>query len=59
MKDFFAEMVAPETVGWNDGAPSTTHAPFGGTKESGIGSKDESEGVEPYLETIYLSIGNL
>ena len=46
-------------VGWNDGAPSAAHAPFGGMKESGIGREGGSEGIEPYLETKYLSIGNL
>lgn len=46
-------------VGWNDGAPSAAHAPFGGMKESGIGREGGNEGIEPYLETKYLSIGNL
>ncbi|OLO38056.1 succinate-semialdehyde dehydrogenase (NADP(+)) [Alkalihalophilus pseudofirmus] len=46
-------------VGWNDGAPSAAHAPFGGMKESGLGREGGVEGMEPYLETKYLSIGNL
>jgi succinate-semialdehyde dehydrogenase / glutarate-semialdehyde dehydrogenase len=46
-------------VGWNDGAPSGAHIPFGGMKESGIGREGGFEGIEPYLETKYLSIGNL
>lgn len=46
-------------VGWNDGGPSAAHAPFGGMKESGLGREGGSEGIEPYLETKYLSIGNL
>ena len=46
-------------VGWNDGAPSAAHVPFGGVKESGIGREGGTEGIEPYLETKYLSIGNL
>ena len=46
-------------IGWNDGAPSAAHAPFGGMKESGIGREGGIEGIEPYLETKYLSIGNL
>ncbi|MEH7247414.1 NAD-dependent succinate-semialdehyde dehydrogenase [Neobacillus niacini] len=45
-------------VGWNDGAPSGSHIPFGGMKESGIGREGGLEGIEPYLETKYLSIGN-
>lgn len=46
-------------VGWNDGAPSAAHAPFGGMKESGIGREGGLEGIEPYLETKYISIGGL
>ncbi len=46
-------------LGWNDGLPSTAQAPFGGLKESGIGSEGGTEGIEPYLETKFLSIGNL
>ncbi|KGX84780.1 NAD-dependent succinate-semialdehyde dehydrogenase [Pontibacillus litoralis] len=44
-------------VGWNDGAPSAAHAPFGGMKESGLGREGGIEGLDPYLETKYLSIG--
>ncbi|MCY7753012.1 succinate-semialdehyde dehydrogenase [Bacillus haynesii] len=44
-------------LGWNDGGPSTVQAPFGGMKESGIGREGGQEGIEPYLETKYLSIG--
>jgi len=46
-------------IGWNDGGPSAAHAPFGGMKESGLGREGGIEGIEPYLETKYLSIGNL
>lgn len=45
-------------IGWNDGATSAAHAPFGGMKESGLGREGGSEGIEPYLETKYISIGN-
>lgn len=44
-------------VGWNDGAPSAAEAPFGGMKESGLGREGGSEGIAPYLETKYLSMG--
>lgn len=44
-------------IGWNDGAPSAAHAPFGGMKESGLGREGGQEGIEPYLETKYMSIG--
>lgn len=43
-------------IGWNDGGPSAAHAPFGGLKESGYGREGGVEGIEPYLETKYLSI---
>ena len=46
-------------IGWNDGAPSAAHAPFGGLKESGLGKEGGPEGIEAYLDTKYLSIGNL
>lgn len=46
-------------IGWNDGGPSAAHAPFGGMKESGLGREGGMEGIEPYLETKYLSIGDL
>lgn len=46
-------------LGWNDGAPSAAHAPFGGMKESGLGREGGVEGIEPYLETKYMSIGGL
>ncbi|MBI5974434.1 NAD-dependent succinate-semialdehyde dehydrogenase [Staphylococcus canis] len=44
-------------IGWNDGLPSAAHAPFGGMKESGYGREGGKEGIEPYLETKYLSVG--
>ncbi len=43
-------------VGWNDGAPSTAQAPFGGMKESGIGREGGQEGLDAFLETKYISI---
>ena len=46
-------------IGWNDGGPSAAHAPFGGMKESGLGREGGLEGIEPYLETKYMSIGGL
>ncbi|MFS0655892.1 NAD-dependent succinate-semialdehyde dehydrogenase [Bacillus sp. 179-C3.3 HS] len=44
-------------IGWNDGGPSAVQAPFGGMKESGIGREGGIEGIEPYVETKYVSIG--
>lgn len=53
---YMAENLQYGIVGWNDGAPSTVQAPFGGVKESGIGREGGQEGIEPYLEVKYLSI---
>lgn len=44
-------------IGWNDGVPSATQAPFGGMKESGIGREGGREGIEAFLESQYVSIG--
>lgn len=46
-------------IGWNDGAPTVAQAPFGGMKESGLGREGGIEGIEAYLETKYMSIGNV
>ncbi|GGE50243.1 NAD-dependent succinate-semialdehyde dehydrogenase [Pullulanibacillus camelliae] len=43
-------------VGWNDGVPSAAQAPFGGTKQSGLGREGGTEGIEEYLETKYVSL---
>lgn len=56
---YFQENLDFGILGWNDALPSTAQAPFGGMKESGIGREGGSEGIEPYLETKYLSIGNI
>ncbi|MFC7391841.1 NAD-dependent succinate-semialdehyde dehydrogenase [Scopulibacillus cellulosilyticus] len=63
---FFTESVSRGTkiseelqygiVGWNDGLPSTAQAPFGGIKQSGLGSEGGAEGIEEYLETKYVSL---
>ncbi|MBU8908697.1 NAD-dependent succinate-semialdehyde dehydrogenase [Desertibacillus haloalkaliphilus] len=44
-------------VGWNDGLPSVAQAPFGGMKESGLEREGGHHGIEPFLETKYVSIG--
>lgn len=43
-------------IGWNDGIPSATQAPFGGLKESGVGREGGHEGIEPYIESQFVSI---
>ncbi len=56
---YFQEHLDFGIIGWNDGLPSAAQVPFGGFKESGLGREGGIEGIEPYLETKYLSIGNL
>jgi succinate-semialdehyde dehydrogenase/glutarate-semialdehyde dehydrogenase len=46
-------------VGLNDTVPTVPQAPFGGWKESGIGREGGIEGMEAYLETKYVSVGNI
>jgi succinate-semialdehyde dehydrogenase/glutarate-semialdehyde dehydrogenase len=41
-------------VGVNEGVMSTTAAPFGGVKESGIGIEGSHLGMKEYLETKYI-----
>lgn len=54
---YLSESLQYGIIGWNDGAPSGAHIPFGGMKDSGVGREGGSEGIEPYLETKYVSIG--
>jgi succinate-semialdehyde dehydrogenase/glutarate-semialdehyde dehydrogenase len=51
------EKLEAGTIGINDGAPSTSNAPFGGLKQSGWGRELGSEGLEAFLETKHVSIG--
>ncbi|MFT4200238.1 NAD-dependent succinate-semialdehyde dehydrogenase [Gordonia sp. (in: high G+C Gram-positive bacteria)] len=43
-------------VGINRGIISDPAAPFGGIKQSGIGSEGGSEGIEEYLDTKYIAL---
>lgn len=52
-----AEQLEAGTIGINDGAPSTSNAPFGGMKQSGWGRELGSEGLDAFLETKHVSIG--
>ena len=52
-----AERIDAGTIGLNDGAPSTSIAPFGGLKQSGWGRELGSEGLDAFLETKHVSIG--
>lgn len=52
-----AEQVEAGTLGINDGIPTTSQAPFGGYKQSGLGRELGSEGLQAFLETKHVSIG--
>jgi succinate-semialdehyde dehydrogenase / glutarate-semialdehyde dehydrogenase len=51
------EQLEAGTIGINDGAPSTSNAPFGGMKQSGWGRELGSEGLDAFLETKHVSMG--
>jgi len=46
-------------VGINTGLISTTVAPFGGVKESGLGREGSKYGIDDYLEIKYLCMGGI
>lgn len=46
-------------VGVNEGIITTVEAPFGGMKESGLGSEGGRQGIEEYLDTKYVCVGGL
>ena len=46
-------------VGINEGVLSNPAAPFGGVKESGMGREGGRWGIEDYLETRYICIGDI
>ena len=54
-----AEQIEAGTLGINDGAPTSSHAPFGGVKQSGWGRELGTEGLEAFLETKHVSIGGV
>lgn len=43
-------------IGINTGVMSNAAAPFGGVKEAGLGREGGAEGIDEYLETIYLAL---
>ena len=51
------ESLEAGTIGINDGAPSTSNAPFGGMKMSGWGRELGTEGLDAFLETKHVSLG--
>jgi succinate-semialdehyde dehydrogenase / glutarate-semialdehyde dehydrogenase len=42
--------------GLNKGLVSNPAGPFGGVKQSGLGREGSQEGIEEYLETVYVVI---
>ncbi|WON76933.1 NAD-dependent succinate-semialdehyde dehydrogenase [Serratia sp. UGAL515B_01] len=46
-------------VGVNEGIISTEVAPFGGVKESGLGREGSDIGLDEYMETKYVNMGQL
>jgi succinate-semialdehyde dehydrogenase/glutarate-semialdehyde dehydrogenase len=54
-----AEGVEYGMVGVNTGLISTTVAPFGGVKESGIGREGSKYGIEEFMEVKYLCLGGI
>jgi len=43
-------------IGANLGVFSNAAAPFGGVKESGLGREGSYQGIEEFLETIYVAL---
>ncbi|MEL7533501.1 MAG: NAD-dependent succinate-semialdehyde dehydrogenase [Bacteroidota bacterium] len=54
-----AEALEYGMVGINTGAISTTVAPFGGVKESGIGREGSKYGIEEFVELKYMCWGEV
>ena len=54
-----AEQIEAGQIGVNDGAPTSSNAPFGGVKQSGWGRELGSEGLDAFLETKHISIGGV
>lgn len=46
-------------LGINQGIVSTPAAPFGGVKQSGLGREGGREGIEEYLDTVYVGIAGV
>ena len=54
-----AEALEFGMVGVNEGSFSSVTAPFGGIKQSGIGREGSKYGIDEYLETKYICLGNM
>ena len=54
-----AERLESGMVGVNTGLISTTEAPFGGVKQSGLGREGSKYGIDEYLEIKYVCLAGL
>jgi len=54
-----AEALEYGMVGINTGLISTAEVPFGGVKQSGLGREGAAQGIDDYLETKYLCLGDI
>ncbi|MDE2567217.1 MAG: NAD-dependent succinate-semialdehyde dehydrogenase [Burkholderiales bacterium] len=54
-----AEALEYGMVGINTGLISTAEVPFGGVKQSGLGREGGAQGIEDYVETKYLCLGDI
>ncbi|CAG2222159.1 ALDH5A1 [Mytilus edulis] len=54
-----AEKLEYGLIGVNEGLFSMTEAPFGGWKESGLGSEGSKYGLNEYLEIKYVCLGGM
>jgi succinate-semialdehyde dehydrogenase/glutarate-semialdehyde dehydrogenase len=50
-----SDKIASGMVGVNRGVVSDVAAPFGGVKQSGLGSEGGTEGIDEYLDTKYVA----
>ena len=53
-----AEKLETGMFGLNTGLVSNPAGPFGGVKQSGLGREGSIEGIEEYLETVYVGIAD-
>ena len=54
-----SETIEAGVVGINEGITTTEVTPFGGYKESGNGREGGKEGLDEFLETKYVCVGNV
>lgn len=54
-----AEGLESGMVGINTGLISSAEVPFGGVKQSGLGREGGHQGIDEYVETKYLCIGDI